>query len=244
MRSRFAVNLLLVFVAAGSAIGQDEDQAERALSPDDVDRIERLIRSLGDDEFTVREASSKALAEFGAAAHPLLKKFADDEDPEVAVRVKRLLSPNAPPGAEAALVEKFLNAVREGDAKCAESCLTRKAAAEMQKAEMHVMPPGSPRATFAIGEAKTINMESVHVTSMWTDEVEGGEKKTYEITWILRSEARGWGVAGMKTSLFPDSPELVLNFEDPADMVAQVQKANAKFAEAAGEIHRAPAPPK
>ena len=51
----------------------------------------------------------------------------------------------------------------------------------------------------------------------------------------------------MATQLYPDYPSLVLNFENPADMQAQVQAAEAEMARRVapgeGEIRQATLPP-
>lgn len=148
-----------------------------------------------------------------------------------------------------ATMETFLSAVRIGDATTASSLLTTKAQIEMQNAEMHVLPPGSPYAQYSIDK---VTFEPEHggafVDSTWTDivEEESPEQRSYQITWILRQENNAWRVAGMSTALFPNQPPLVLNFEDPADMQAQVQQANAEMmrqAGAEGEIRQATLPP-
>jgi len=140
----------------------------------------------------------------------------------------------------------FLNAVRAGDEETAAAMLTTKARTEMQNAEMYVQPPGSPHAQFTIGEVRLMPEHGgAHVDSSWTDVVENGDQRTYEITWILRQEQNAWRVAGMSTRLFSNQPPLVLNFEDPADMQAQVQQANAEMARRSGgegEIRQATLP--
>jgi hypothetical protein len=129
-------------------------------------------------------------------------------------------------------VIEFLNAVRTGDESTAGALLTDKARTEMEKANMYVQPPGSPNADFAIGEVQMKPEHGgAHVGSTWTDVTpQGDQKKSYEITWILRQESGGWRVAGMATQLVEDMPRLILNFEDPADMRTQVELAEAEIA--------------
>lgn len=58
------------------------------------DRINVLIRELGDDEFAVRERASENLAALGRAALPLLKKAETeqkDKDPEIAHRARHCI---------------------------------------------------------------------------------------------------------------------------------------------------------
>ena len=135
-----------------------------------------------------------------------------------------------------------------GDAETASSMLTSKAYMEMQNAEMHVLPPGSPNAQYQINN---VSFEPQHggafVDCQWSDIADDGsnERRSYDITWILRQENNAWKVAGMSTALFPNQPPLVLNFEDPADMQAQVEQANAEMVRQAngeGEILQATNP--
>lgn len=144
-------------------------------------------------------------------------------------------------------VTQFLNAVRAGDQDKATSMLTTKARDEMAKADMVVQPPGSPSASFSIGQVKDVPQHNgAHVTSTWTDVTPTGEEKTYDITWIVRQEKKQWRVAGMATKLFEDQPPLILNFEDPADMQQQVMAADQELArrneEGNGEIRQASRP--
>lgn len=128
-------------------------------------------------------------------------------------------------------VVEFLNAVRAGDDQKASTLLTSKAREEMQAANMYVQPPGSPNAQFEIGEVKSMPEHGgAHVDSTWTDVTPSGEQRAYDITWILRKEGSTWRVAGMATKLFEDMPPLVLNFEDPTDMRAQVEAAESELA--------------
>ena len=144
-----------------------------------------------------------------------------------------------------ATMTTFLDAVKIGDAESAASLLTTKARTEMQNAEMHVLPPGSPRADYSVNN---VSYEPEHggafVDTTWIDDDETGQRQSYDITWILRQENNSWRVAGMSTKLVPDHPPLVLNFEDPVDMKAQVQQANAEMMRRAeGEIRQATLPP-
>lgn len=50
-----------------------------------------LVRQLGAGDFKQREKAEKQLAEMGADAYAELKKNADSDDPEINLRVKRLL---------------------------------------------------------------------------------------------------------------------------------------------------------
>ena len=147
-------------------------------------------------------------------------------------------------GTPDAAVITFLNAVRAGNEDTASAMLTDKARTEMQNAEMYVQPPGSPNAQFQIGDVRLQPEHGgAYVDSSWTDIIDNGQQSTYAITWILRQEHNGWRVAGMSTELYPNQPPLVLNFENPADMQAQVQQAElARQNGVNGEIRQATLP--
>ncbi len=62
------------------------------------EKVRSLIASLGHDDFSAREAATKALREIGAAAEPLLKEAAEGPDPEIRSRADGLLAEIKPPG--------------------------------------------------------------------------------------------------------------------------------------------------
>lgn len=62
------------------------------------EKVRTLIASLGNDDFSAREAATKALREIGAAAEALLKEAAAAPDPEIRSRAEGLLAELAPPG--------------------------------------------------------------------------------------------------------------------------------------------------
>src|SRR5262249_62416966 len=91
---------------------------------------------------------------------------------------------------------------------------------------MVVSPSGRPTATFKVGKVEyvTPNKDGAHVWCSWTDAVDDqGHTRTDEIIWVLRHESEGWRIAGMVTKVYPDQPPLVLNFEDPEDMLRKQQ---------------------
>jgi len=67
--------------------------------------------------------------------------------------------------------------------------------------------------------------EGAHVATDWTDLDTDGRAHTDRIVWILRKEPVGWRIAGMATQVFADREPIVLNFEDPEDMIRQQQLA-------------------
>lgn len=139
-----------------------------------------------------------------------------------------------------AVVDLFLISLRQGDAATTSRLLTTKARLETAKHDMVVRPPGSATAKFVVGQTiyTTEARDICHVESNWTDVDDAGRRQTYEIVWILRKEPSGWAVAGMATELFSGEAPLVMNFEDPLDMLAQQQRAELELTRrgnAAGE---------
>jgi hypothetical protein len=149
-----------------------------------------------------------------------------DDIEALAAQENRTPAPPATTPAEA--VTNFLEAVRRGDDGQAEALLSEVARAKTREMDLAVAPPGSSTAKFNIGatEFPYEGAESAHVASTWSDVDGGGYERTDEIVWILRKEAQGWRIAGMATKLFEDQPPLILNFEDPQDMIRKQQAAD------------------
>ena len=57
----------------------------------------------------------------------------------------------------------------------------------------------------------------------WTDVDADGQLKTDEAIWVVRREPEGWRIVGVAAMVFPGEPPVVLNFEDPDDMLRQQQ---------------------
>lgn len=125
-------------------------------------------------------------------------------------------------GADVA-VFTFLKAVQEGKDKEAADMLTRLAREKTAEMDMVVAPPGSDTASFEVGEVELINDNGAYVSSTWTDVADGGQSHSDQIVWVCRKEPEGWRIAGMVTK-FLDS-KLVLNFEDPQDMMRKQELA-------------------
>ncbi len=89
--------LIGVFVCAGTAAGQSDNPpaVSRADAPPRteirVEEIDAAIVNLGHDDFNLREAATKKLAQAGVAAVKPLAAAAEQEDLEVAIRAVRVL---------------------------------------------------------------------------------------------------------------------------------------------------------
>jgi hypothetical protein len=132
-----------------------------------------------------------------------------------------------------AVTGEFLEAMRSGDENKAAALLTAAARTRTAEKDMFLAPPGSETARFAVREVMLVE-QGAHVATDWTDVDADGHMHTDRIVWLLRNEPEGWRIAGMATKIFPDRAPVVLNFEDPDDMVRQRQLADEEMARRQG----------
>lgn len=122
-----------------------------------------------------------------------------------------------------ATVAAFLEAIKRGDDAGARAMLTKVARAKTEELGISVAPPVASTATYSIRESEAIAGadDLVHVGTTWSDTDADGFTSTENIVWAVRLDPEGWRVAGMATKIFEDLPPLLLNFEDPEDMIAK-----------------------
>lgn len=137
-------------------------------------------------------------------------------------------------GAEV-VVGEFLAAVKKGDDKRASELLTQVARRRTTEMEMVVAPPGSDTASYKV-LASEVEGNEAQVGTDWTDLDADGRPRTDRIVWMLRHETDGWRICGMATRVFPDMPPVVLNFEDPEDMLRKQQQAEEEIARRDSQI--------
>ena len=87
-------------------------------------------------------------------------------------------------------------------------------------------PPGTETASFEVGEFE-IEGDKAQVASTWTDLGEDNKPHTEVIVWLLRKEKTVWQIAGLATNVAPGAAPLILNFEDPDDMLFKLESAEA-----------------
>jgi hypothetical protein len=158
-------------------------------------------------------------------------KPADDNSPQAAVQESavepvRKLSENGPDAA----VHQFLEAVRTGNDEGASQMLTPLARQKTAEYQMVVAPQSSDTASFRVSDVEMIGDDGAHVQSFWTDIDENGEKHTDTIIWMVRKEPQGWRIAGMATRVIEDKPAVIMNFEDPEEMLAKQQQIEEELA--------------
>ena len=125
----------------------------------------------------------------------------------------------------ATTVQTFLEGARTGDDEKVASMLTALARTELAKRGIPVAPARSDTARFEVGEVRYPAEGVAHVTSRWIETVEPATSQAaaQEPTWVLRKEPEGWRIGGMAVVVFEGEPPLLLNFEQPDDMVRQME---------------------
>jgi len=140
-----------------------------------------------------------------------------------------------------AAVVKFLDAMKRGDDAGARDMLTRVARAKTEEMGISVAPPVADTATYAVRECEMVSESNdlAHVATTWSDVDETGDRTTENIVWAVRLDPEGWRVVGMAMRIFEDMPPLLLNFEDPQDMIAKqemvAEELTRRAARAAGQ---------
>ncbi len=132
-------------------------------------------------------------------------------------------------GGPEAVISQFLAAVKLGDDQRASSLLTDLARQKTTEMEIVVAPPGSETATYKVLESEVQGAEA-QVGTDWTDLDGDGRPRTDRVVWMLKKQPAGWRISGMATRVFPDIPPVILNFEDPEDMMRKQQEAEAEIA--------------
>ncbi len=66
--------------------------------------------------------------------------------------------------------------------------------------------------------------EVVHVATTWSDTDDDGFTSSEDVLWVVRLDPEGWRVVGMAMLIFSGEPPLLLNFEDPEDMLAKQEQ--------------------
>jgi hypothetical protein len=120
-------------------------------------------------------------------------------------------------------VVTFLEAIKRGDDAAARNMLTATARAKTQELGISVAPPVNDSAAYTVRDCEVIGEggDLVHVATTWTDVDPDGFQSSDNVIWVVRLDPEGWRVVGMAMRVFEDLPPLLLNFEDPEDMLAK-----------------------
>ena len=122
-------------------------------------------------------------------------------------------------------VAAFLEAVRSGNREAAQQLLTPLAVRKTKEHNLNFSPPGSETATFQIGTVNTTGQGAAQVASVWTDLDQSGNPRPERITWILKQSGDLWRISGMAAEVGSDQPPIVIDFEQPDELVRRQQVA-------------------
>jgi len=152
------------------------------------------------------------------------KAAGDSRDTNPSTETAKLTGP-------AATVHAFLEGARRGDDRAVAAMLTGTARTKMAEYKLPVAPPANDTAQFELGEVQMPNGQIARVACRWIEkDPETGQSQSQDATYLLRNEPEGWRIAGVARMVFPNEPPLLLNYEDPEDMVRQVQMLQAEIA--------------
>ncbi|MBM4009955.1 MAG: hypothetical protein ACKO4Z_12725 [Planctomycetota bacterium] len=142
-----------------------------------------------------------------------------------------------------AAVVTFLDAMKRGDEAGARAMLTRVARAKTEEVGISVAPPVTDTATYTVRECEMVSDSNdlAHVATIWSDVDDSGNRTTENIVWAVRLDPEGWRVVGMAMRIFEDLPPLLLNFEDPDDMIAKQEMVAAELTRRAQQASGQPA---
>jgi len=133
--------------------------------------------------------------------------------------------------------------MKRGDEEGARAMLTRVARAKTEEVGISVAPPVADTATYTVRECEMVSDSNdlAHVATVWSDVDESGARTTENIVWAVRLDPEGWRVVGMAMRIFEDLPPLLLNFEDPDDMIAKQEMVAAELTRRAARAAEQPA---
>lgn len=127
------------------------------------------------------------------------------------------------------IVQNFLTALQLGNDEQISRLLTTRAKEETEKHDLVVRSPGSPNATFEVGDVEMVS-GGAYVTSQWQEAGEDGLVHQFDIIWILRQQQNGWRIAGMATRVAANEAPTYLNFEEPEEMIRIWKDADRRLA--------------
>lgn len=142
-----------------------------------------------------------------------------------------------------ASVGKFLDAMKRGDEAAAKDMLTRVARTKTDEMGVSVAPPVPDTATYTVRDCEMVSETNdlAHVATTWSDVDETGAQTSENIIWAVRLDPEGWRVVGMAMKIFEDTPPLLLNFEDPQDMIAKQEMVAEELTRRAAQANGQPA---
>ena len=115
------------------------------------------------------------------------------------------------------IVAMFADSIRRGDRDTVNKLITEASRLEIQKQGIELDPPGSPDASYKIGEFRFSDgdKDAGFVESLWIEpEQDGTPPHSTEVVWGVRLENGGWRICGLAIDMGTDQPAALVNFED------------------------------
>jgi hypothetical protein len=84
---------------------------------------------------------------------------------------------------------------------------------------MEIAPPGSPTAKFEIGAIEIVKPDRAVAETVWRDVDPDGKPFEDNMTWALKLIDNEWRICGMAAEVGPDQAPIVLDFEDPTEIL-------------------------
>jgi len=120
------------------------------------------------------------------------------------------------------IVLEFMASVKAGNKAKADELITPLAKQKIAEAKLSIDPPGSATMTYSVKAVQFIETPKgtlAHVACEYVDKNEDGVVEKQEILWALRATDAGWRIAGMALKIFDDAEAVLMDFENPDDML-------------------------
>ena len=93
--------------------------------------------------------------------------------------------------------------------------------------DLNFSPPGSSTAKFSVGEVEMIDDQRAIVHSVWSDLDADGAASNEQITWALKQSTGQWRISGMAAEVAENQPPVVMDFENPGELLEPKPTASA-----------------
>jgi hypothetical protein len=127
------------------------------------------------------------------------------------------------------VVAMFADSIRRGDREATIKLITPLARQEIQRQNMAIDPPGSPEASYRIGEVRYLDddRDAAYVESLWIEPSENGQPPIEtEVVWAVQLEAEGWRISGLAIDMGKDQPPTLIDFENLEAAMGEEATAN------------------
>lgn len=115
------------------------------------------------------------------------------------------------------IVAMFSDSIRRGDKETTIKLITLAAREEIQRRGMTIDPPGSPEASYKIGEVRFLDQDrdAAYVESVWIEPGTNGQPNIEtEVVWAVQLEPEGWRISGLAIDGGPNEQPTLVDFEN------------------------------